>query len=152
VATEPVGFASRVRHAIYQHFVQTASAPSVDELSSVTQISARDVEEALMRLQAAHVIALAPGSTNIWMAPPFSSVPTAFPVLAGGLRYWANCAWDAFGIASLIGITSETQTQCADCGQSIALRISAEGILEPQSALIHFLVPPKRFWDNLGFT
>jgi hypothetical protein len=149
---EQTGFAPRVRRAIYQHFAENASAPSIKDLCDASQISARDIEESLTRLQSSHSIALAPGSMNIWMAPPFSAVPTAFSVFAGGRRYWANCAWDALGVASLMGIPSEISTHCADCGKPIKLNVGAEGLDDASTAVIHFLVPPKRFWENVGFT
>jgi hypothetical protein len=123
----------------------------MEDLTLTTQLAARDVDEALVRLQTSHALALAPGSNNIWMAPPFSAVPTPFPVVCQDRRYWANCAWDALGVAALLGVPSETRTQCADCGESLTLRVSSEGV-EPSTAVVHFLVPPKRFWDNLGFT
>ena len=36
------------------------------------------------------------------MAMPFSALPTAFRVVVGERSVWANCAWDAFGIAAAL--------------------------------------------------
>src|SRR5256885_7144555 len=57
---------------------------------------------------------LAPATATVWMAHPFSAVPTAYPVVIGERTYWANCAWDAAGILSLVG-DGECRTRCADC-------------------------------------
>jgi hypothetical protein len=48
------------------------------------------VEAAFERLGNAHQIALAPGSYSIWMAHPFSGVPTNFIAEVGGKTYWGN--------------------------------------------------------------
>jgi hypothetical protein len=83
------------------------------------------------------------------MAHPFSAVPTAYPVVIGGRTYWANCAWDAAGILSLVG-DGECRTRCADCGAEAVIvvrngRIEGDGV-------VHYAVPPRRFWENVAYT
>src|SRR5207237_65683 len=92
-----------VRLFIYEHFVKTARAPSALEIAAAVKASDDAVDKALRRLAEMHAIVLAPASTAVWMAHPFSAVPTAYPVDVGGRRYWANCAWDAAGVLSLVG-------------------------------------------------
>ena len=70
---------------------------------------------------------LAPASLSIWMAHPFSAVPTDYPVDANGRRYWANCAWDAAGILSLAGAGGQTHTRCADCGETLTMTVRRAG-------------------------
>src|SRR5205085_487975 len=98
----------------------------------------------------AHAIVLAPASTAIWMAHPFSAVPSAYPVATNDRTYWANCAWDALGVLSLVGVDGATRTRCADCGAEVTMsvrdgRITGDGI-------VHFAVPPRRFWENVAYT
>jgi ribonuclease HI len=139
-----------VRLCVYGHFVDTARAPDVDAIARTTRLDADRVVAALRRLADLHAIVLAPASTAIWMAHPFSAVPTAYPVDARGRTYWANCAWDAAGVLSLLGADGESRTRCADCGDEIAMtvrdgRISGGGV-------VHFAVPPRHFWDNVAYT
>lgn len=142
---------ARVRHAIYRHFARTGAAPGAAALAGAVRLDVAAVEASLERLAAAHAIVLAPGTTNIWMAHPFSAVPTPFPVQTAARRYWANCAWDALGVAALLGEEAEVATSCGDCGERLVLRVRG-GRAEPADAVVHFLVPPRRFWASIGFT
>jgi hypothetical protein len=140
-----------VRHAVYRHFVDTGGAPAKQELAAALGVPGAAVEASLRRLEAAHMLVLAPGTAEIWMAHPFSAVPTLYPVHAGGRRCWANCAWDALAIPALLGVDADTKTRCPDCGERLALRTRG-GEMEPTDAVVHFAVPPRRFWENIGFT
>ncbi|HEX7119264.1 MAG TPA: organomercurial lyase [Longimicrobiales bacterium] len=142
---------ARLRHRIYRHFAAFGEAPGASDLAEALEVPVAEIEASLDRLAAAHAIVLAPGSRNIWMVHPFSAVPTAYPVRTAERTYWANCAWDALGIPALLGMDGETRTQCADCGEPLAFRVR-NGRVEPGDAVVHFVVPPKRFWENVGFT
>jgi hypothetical protein len=48
------------------------------------------VREAFETLEAGHVLVLQPETRKVWMAMPFSAVPTAFSVRVGERRWWAN--------------------------------------------------------------
>lgn len=141
----------QLRWLVYQHLIDTATPPNTPMLARETDSSILQVEESLSRLADAHSLVLTPGSSSIWMAHPFSAVPTAYPVQAGGNRYWANCAWDALGIAALLGQDVSSVTLCPDCGESLILAVE-KGIVAPKGAVVHFLVPARRFWDDIGFT
>ena len=141
----------QVRYRIYGHFVEFATAPAAADLAVEMGLTAAEVEASFERLAAAHAIALAAGSTRIWMAHPFSAVPTRYPVETAGRTYWANCAWDVLGIAALLGRDVETRTACADCDEPLALRVR-DGRPEPSDTVVHFVVPPARFWEDVGFT
>ncbi len=42
-------------------------------------------------------------------------------------------------------------TLCPDCGDSMILRVEGDSV-SPGEAVVHFLVPPRQFWDDIGFT
>lgn len=140
-----------MRLLIYQTLVDTATAPGAEDLAYALGLSVVQIAESIDRLAADHAIALAPGTRNVWMAHPFSAVPTAYSVRTAHRTYWANCAWDALGIPALLGVDGEVSTQCADCGEALMLRVQ-HGEVEPGDAVVQFVVPPKRFWENVGFT
>jgi Alkylmercury lyase len=128
-----------LRLSIYRSFVTTGQAPSARELAREFD----DVERGLRELAEAHAIVLAAGSTGIEMAHPFSGVPTSYRVTSGGVSYFANCAWDALGIAAILGRDTE-------CVRDVDLGVrcgEANG-----SGVVHLLVPPRRFWDDVRFT
>jgi ribonuclease HI len=139
-----------VRLCVYDHFVKTTRAPDVATIAAAADASPDAVTSALRRLADRRALVLAPATTSIWMAHPFSAVPTAYPVAIGGRTYWANCAWDAAGVLSLVGGDGDCRTRCADCGEDAAMavrdgRMIGEGV-------VHYLVPPRRFWENVAYT
>ena len=138
-----------MRGLVYRHFLETGRAPDIGTIVAALQVDQQTVIAALRGLVAAHALVMAPASTTIWMAHPFSAVPTAYPVAARGRTYWANCAWDAAGVMALLG-GGETRTRCPECGEPLTIaahegRISGNGVA-------HFAVPPQRFWDNIAYT
>ena len=83
------------------------------------------------------------------MANPFSAVPTPYRVDAGR-RWFANCAWDAFGICAALHVDGRVETTCADCGETITSR--SAGGPDDESLVFHCLVPAARWWDDIVFT
>ena len=79
-----------VRYFIYTNFVRTSRPPTTSETAAHFNISIATVEEAYQRLADNHHIALAPGTHSIWMAHPFSGLPTNFVVEVENKRYWGN--------------------------------------------------------------
>jgi hypothetical protein len=149
MTTEPID--RLVRYEIYRHFAESGRAPSPDQLAERIGSPVEDVDSSLQRLAESHAIVLAPGSANIWMAHPYSAVPTAYPVRTSTRTYWANCAWDALGIPVILGADASTSTRCAESGEPLRLAVR-QGAMSIAEGVIHFLVPPRAFWDNVGFT
>src|SRR6185503_47227 len=87
-----------VRLAVYQWILETGRVPLVAQVADRLSMAVEDVRTEVTRLQSIHAFALAPASAEILMAHPFSAVPTAYVVRAGGRAFWANCAWDALAI------------------------------------------------------
>ena len=107
---------------------------------------------AYQRLHAAHAVVLDPRTREVWMALPFSSVPTPFQVRGIGDRSWfANCAWDAFGICAALHVDGVVDTSCPDCGDPITVRIVGDRP-DDESLLFHCLVPASRWWNDIVFT
>ena len=79
-----------VRHYVYTTFAETSRPPTTLECAEHFDISVADVESAYERLAGAHHITLAPGSHSIWMAHPFSGLPTNYVTQVGPQRYWGN--------------------------------------------------------------
>jgi hypothetical protein len=107
------------------------------------------VRAALRSLADAHRLVIRPGSEAIWMAHPFSAVPTDFRVRAGGRRWFANCAWDGLAILGLLGDGS-LETHSPATGEPLILEVSDSRVMG--QGLVHFLVPARAFWDDIGFT
>jgi hypothetical protein len=140
-----------IRLYIYAQMIATSAAPSAADTARALSCSLDAAEGGYRALADAHIIVLRPCSTTVWMAMPFSNMPTAHTVIAGGRAYYAPCAWDAFGIAATLGMDARIFTTCADCGGALERKVSAGAITEKRG-LVHFALPARRWWDDVGFT
>ncbi len=144
-------FDSEVRLSVYRHFVRTGDAPTVRHTCDELGAPPAAVTASLERLAAARVLVLQPTTRLLWMAMPFSAVPTSFRVRARGREWWANCAWDALGISAMLETSAVITTSCSDCGDPPPVRSTGRGLLEGDG-VVHFAVPAASWWDDIGFT
>ncbi len=137
---------------MYDHLIRTGAAPYPATLATDLGLDEITVVEALRALEDAHALVLGSDRDTVWMAHPFSAVPTPYPVrTAAGREYWGNCAWDALGVLALLGSDGASASACADCDDPMTIEVE-NGSLVSDDAVVHFLVPPRRFWDDVGFT
>jgi Alkylmercury lyase len=78
-------------------------------------------------------------------------VETPFRVYAAQRWWYANCAWDAFGICAALHVDGQIDTACPDCGEPIHCEVRGERSDDP-TLWFHCLVPAARWWDDIGFT
>ena len=143
---------NQVRLQVLRRAIETGAVPSAAEVATQLALPETAVGAALRTLAETHVYVLEPGDpTRIRMANPFSAVPTAFAVTAGGRSYFGNCVWDALGIVSLLGGEGGVKTSCPDCGEALTLRVS-EGRLVEAEGVVHFSVPARHWWDDILHT
>ncbi len=140
-----------VRASIYQHFASTARPPSIDETATRFQISAEQAAAIYEELHRRHALFLDAGTLTIRMANPFSAAPTTFRVRTQGAAYWANCAWDAFGIPAALHCDATIEAICSESRQSIDLSVRDAKVVS-HGEVVHFLVPFRRWYDDLLFT
>src|SRR5687767_4180162 len=95
-------FDTQVKLAIYNYFARTGHAPSPEDVAKSIEAEVEDVLESYRRLRAQRLLVLETDEASIRMAPPFSGVPTQHIVEADGIRYFANCAWDALGVPAAL--------------------------------------------------
>ena len=81
---------TEVRHFIYQTFISALRPPTTEETAKRFQLPIGKIESAFERLAASHDIALAPGSHSIWMAHPFSALPTNYTAQIDEKKYYGN--------------------------------------------------------------
>ncbi len=144
-------FDQRVRLDVYDRLVAGQPAPTVAESAAGLGSEEDEVAAARRRLADLHALALQPGTSEIWMAHPFSNVPTGYRVAGEDRSWWANCGWDAVAIPSLVGSDARIEAACPDCGHQFDLRVEG-GELVGDDGVVQFCVPPSRFWADIGFT
>ena len=144
-------FDLEVKLAVYRHFAQTASRPSSEEIAAVVRAPVGDVLEAYTRLRSQRVLVLEENGGSIRMAPPFSGVATQHVVVSGRLSYFANCAWDSFGIPAALHQPAIVESRCEQSLEPLRLEVPLDG---PASSdwLFHCLVPAAHWWDDIVFT
>jgi len=140
----------RLRNTTYRLFVELGRAPSASEAADAELSTPAAVVEGWRRLHDAHALVL-DADGEIRMAHPFSAVATAYRVEAAGRGWYANCAWDAFGICAALQADGDVETSCPDCGEQIAVAIRDQTPSD-SSLLFHCLVPAAAWWDDIGFT
>jgi len=135
-----------VRNRTYAAFLELGRAPTPDELGEHESVLA-----SWRRLHDAHALVLNPATDELLMANPLSAVPTAYRVNADDRWWYANCAWDAFGVLAALHDDGRIETSCADCGEPLAVEVQDEHP-DDESLLFHCLVPAVRWWDDIVFT
>ena len=140
-----------VRVAVYRHFIEEGVAPTEYEVAQVVGAGLDAVRSGLRRLADQHVLTFLPNTTYLWMANPFSAIPTAFAVRAGDKRWWGNCIWDALGILATVELDGTVSTWCPDCGEHLEVHVR-DGEISGDAGTVHFSVPAAKWWDDIGFT
>ncbi len=140
-----------LRNVTYAMFVESGRAPTATSVAEAIDATVEQVLQGWARLHDGHALVLQPGGDEIRMANPFSAVPTAHRVRAHGRWWYANCAWDAFGVCAALHTDGTIETSCPDCGDPIAIEVH-DGRPDDPTLLFHCLVPASRWWDDIGFT
>src|SRR6266496_4418821 len=119
-------FDTSVKLNVYETIAETAKMPTSSDVALSMSSSITEVEQAFQRLYEKRLLVLEPGSSSqIRMAPPFSGIQTQHKVKIQDKVYFANCAWDAFGIAAALKQDADIESTCADCGETLTFPIRA---------------------------
>lgn len=141
----------QVRHFVYKHFADTTQPPSIEDIALHFKISTEEASELYKELHNRHVFFLDHKTRTIRMANPFSGIQTDFKVHANGKTYYANCAWDMFGIPAALHTDVMIEAVCTESNESVQLEIR-DGQLTNNQLLVHFPLPFARWYDDLVFT
>jgi hypothetical protein len=141
-----------LRNLTYKLFADLGRAPTADDVARACgDEPLADVHAGWRRLHDAHALVLNPATSEIRMANPFSAVPTAYRVQAAGRWWYANCAWDAFGICAALHVDGRIEASCPDCGETVTVEVHNTRP-DDDLLLFHCLVPAARWWDDIVFT
>jgi hypothetical protein len=141
-----------VKLKIYDIIARTTRPPTAYEVAQMLGTPLAEVKAAFARLHQKRLLVPEPGDpSRIRMAPPFSGVPTPFPVNVQGKVYYANCVWDALGIPAALHQDAVIEASDAHSGEPITLEI-VNGQPVAQACVIHFAVPAALWWDDIIYT
>jgi hypothetical protein len=142
-------FERRVRAVVIQWLRDFSRAPTAAEISDAVEATQPRVVAALRSLADQHRLVLVPGTVAVWMAHPFSAIATDDMVTIGARSWFANCVWDGLAILGLLG-DGTLETQSPASGTTLRYEVSAGRVTG--EGCVHFLVPARSFWDDIGFT
>jgi hypothetical protein len=141
-----------VKMAIYKLTAKRGKIPNSTEVSNELGVSNEDVKDAFERLYALRLLVLEPDDrSKIRMAPPFSGIETSFRVEVDGKSYYANCVWDAFGVAAALQRDGIIYTSDGFTNEPLILEINDN---KPTNSeyIAHFAVPAAHWWDDIIYT
>ena len=140
-----------LRNLTHGLFVKLGRAPAAEEVARGARSTIAEVEAGWRRLHDRHALVLDADTNELRMANPFSAIPTPYHVLALDRWWYANCAWDAFGICAALHVDGRIETSCPDCGEPIIVDVKDERPVGHDYAF-HCLVPAESWWDDIVFT
>ena len=140
-----------LRNLTYTLFVDLGRAPTVHDVAAAFGATHDEVWAGWQRLHDDHALVLQSHARELRMANPFSAVPTAYRVFAADRWWYANCAWDAFGVCAALHVDGRVEASCADCGDRITVEVRGERP-DDEGLLFHCVVPAVRWWDDIVFT
>lgn len=144
-------FDLELRAAIYRHFADRAAAPTLAEMSRAMRTPPGEVKAAYQRLYAKRMLVPMPDGESIRMAPPFSGIPTQHVARVNGKEYFANCAWDSFGVPAALHAEGDVLSRCEQTREPLAIRVGGNG-LPASTWLFHVAVPAVHWWRDIVYT
>ena len=139
-----------LRTAVYRHFATTGQSPTLEAICQAIGATSERVTDGYRRLYQ-RMLVPAGDFASIRMAPPFSGVPTQHRAMVNGTEYFANCAWDAFGVVAALGGTGDVLSRCERTLEPLVLHLTPDGP-PPSGWLFHCVVPAAKWWDDIVFT
>ena len=140
-----------LRTAVYRHFADTGQPPTLDAMREAIGGTSEQVSDGYRRLYAKRMLVPTADFRAIQMAPPFSGVPTQHRATVNGTEYFANCAWDAFGVVAALGGTGDVLSRCEQTLEALRLHLTPDGH-PPSGWLFHCVVPAAAWWNDIVFT
>lgn len=139
-----------LRIFVYDYIVATGRTPTSDAIAKQFGVAPAAARDAVKALKIGKTV-LPDAKGEVWMAGPFSRDKTPYRVVGRKVSWWGNCAWDALGVAVIVGEDVRVETVCTDCRESMTIDVDHQR--GPTSdAVVHFLVPAPKWYDDLAFT
>jgi hypothetical protein len=140
-----------LRQFIYEQILLEGTPPSSARIAERFGASRPDALRALADLKIGKTVLVHPKTGEIWMAGPFSSVPTPYVVERGGRQWWSNCIWDLLGAAVIVGQPVQLRASCTESGEPFVADVDpGQGMSSDWVA--HFLLPAREWYTDIGFT
>lgn len=146
-ALDPVS----LRRFVYDEILSRGHPPNTNRIGEHFGVSATDAKQHLAALKIGKTVLVHPTTGEIWMAGPFSAAASPYRVAGATQAWWANCAWDMLGVAVIARESVRIDAACTECREPVTLVVSPELGVD-SDWVVHFLLPARRWYDDIGFT
>jgi hypothetical protein len=140
-----------LRVFVYERLINDGVMPTTNEIAARFGLTRDGAIAAIRGANIGKTILPDPNTSEIWMAGPFAAQPTPYLVVAGTRMWWANCAWDMLGIAAIVGEPVDIDARCTDCDEPMPLHVAPNDDTF-REGVVHFLVPARKWYEDIGFT
>lgn len=143
--------ATSLRMHVYDRLLDSGRPPTLRELAERYRVPEAEARRALAEMKIGKTVLVHPRSGEIWMAGPFAAAETPYRIVGQRARWFANCAWDMLGAAVVVNEPVRIETSCTDCGDPWHLDVDPARPFA-HDGVVHFLVPARRWYDDIGYT
>jgi hypothetical protein len=140
-----------LRIHIYEVLLERGLPPSALEIARQFGRTEREVKHAIDELKIGKTVLPHRVTREVWMAGPFASEETEYRVRGKWVTWYANCAWDMLGIPVIANEWVTIDTTCTDCRDPITITVEPNAPAS-DDLVVHFLVPARQWYDDIGFT
>ena len=141
-----------VKLKIYEMIARGGRMPDAFDLANELDLPVEQIRTSFKHLYAKRLLVLEPDNDNkIRMAPPFSGIRTPFQVEVLDKSYYANCVWDAYGVAAALQEQAVIRASDGYTREALTLQVVG-GKPVPCDYLAHFAVPAAHWWDDIIYT
>jgi hypothetical protein len=147
----PPSSARDLRIHIYDRLLESGRPPTCAEIGKHFHLSESEARRTIAEMKIGKTVLPDPKTGEIWMAGPFAAQPTTYRVVGSRTQWFANCAWDMFGVAMIAGEKVRIEAQCTDCGAPMHMHADPRTV-PTDEGIVHFLVPARRWYEDIRFT
>lgn len=140
-----------LRVFIYDWILRQGLPPSSHEIGRHFACTPDQARQAISAMKVGKTVLGNPRTGEIWMAGPFASEATPYRVKGASTQWWANCAWDMLGIPMIAGERVRIDARCTCCREPVAIE-AGPGTPTTDDLVVHFLLPARRWYDDIGYT
>ena len=151
----PPTLAQRVRLFVFEHFLEHAVPPLLEQLMTEFSLTRAQTVAVLREVAEARGVAVVKGTSRVLMAWPFSAIATPFAVRSGGKRYYANCSWDAIAFHAMLGEAPvRIDSYCHHCAAPIEIEMEhgQATLVEPSTTIVYLALRPTEWWEDIILT
>ncbi|HET9423912.1 MAG TPA: organomercurial lyase [Gemmatimonadaceae bacterium] len=152
--------ATELRVFVYDTIASRGRPPASTEIGAHFGITADDARGAIADARLGKTLHPDPATGEIAIAGPVAGTPTHYRVMANGVTWFANSAWDMLGVAAMFMTEVTIDARCADCGDPVKLfldPVAFPAFRFPKGEsgdpmLLHFQLPASKWQDDIAAT